>query len=106
MTRTHKSTGHWEHDEDYGTYFQRPCCCSKKHSTNMSKWAFRYDIWPEDGQDGLRIPRRNRTSQAFYEMCHHMCTEWEVNKMSEKLDGQAMDKEWKRMQDEAEQETE
>ena len=47
----------------------------------------------------------NRTKQAYYEMCHQMCTEWETNEMSERLDGQAMDREWTRMQDKTEQET-
>lgn len=51
----------------------------------------------------------NFNKNAYYEMCYNECTEWELQmsqKDVENMDSRAMDKEWKRMQDTVEQETE
>ena len=54
---------------------------------------------------------RNLTKQAYYEKCYYECEKWEIDtdytqEDIEIMDGDAMELEWMRMQDKAEQETE
>ena len=48
----------------------------------------------------------NVTKYHYIERKYYECTKAEADKMCEQLDSRAMDKEWKRMQDTVEQETE
>jgi len=58
-----------------------------------------------DGWDYV-VFGHNVTKYHFIQNRHHHCTQAEVSKMCERLDARAMDKEWTRMQIEAEQNTE
>ena len=101
MSRTYKSTGHIEIDEDDGTrYYQKPQCCSDRHSINASKVYRTNKIWPYDLRDfGMQIRRTNRTRDAFYESCHYQIKDWEKTRYdTERTDAIAMEKEWRRAQ--------
>ena len=79
--------------------------------TQKYKAQFSRNIRREEITPGYRlIPfGHNLTKQAYYEKCYNECTEWELQmsqKDVESMDSRAMDKEWKRMQDTVEQETE
>ena len=53
-----------------------------------------------------RMHHCNRTKQHYITRQYYDCTMAELNKKCERLDARAMNKEWTRMQIEAEQDTE
>lgn len=102
MSRTYKSTGRIEIDEwDGSRYYQKPQCCSDKHSRNASKWARTNCIWPMDLRDfGMTIKRTNRTKDAWYEMCFQEAKDFEDHlSVSVERDIELMEAEWQAMQD-------
>ena len=101
MSRTYKSTGHIEIDEDDGSrYYQKPQHSSDRHSKNVCKWVRSNIIWPFDlAESKMWIKRTNRTKDAFYELCHYQAKNWEKTRYdTERMDAIAMDKEWRRAQ--------
>ena len=61
--------------------------------------------WVLHGYDYVEYGH-NVTKYHFIQHRHYKCTQAEVSEMCERLDARAMDKEWTRMQIEAEQDTE
>ena len=100
MSRTYKSTGYVDYYDNGEKFYQKPQCCSDKHSRNAAKWARTNHIWPMDLRDfAMTIKRTNRTKDAFYESCYYQARCWEETRYdTERQDARIMEKEWRKAQ--------